>query len=113
MPAERKGNLEPVWHRLHRMSVPRSLVALPLLVVVLAACSDDGGTAPDMAELGDRTWFVTSITEDGVARPIVDGTEITLTFEQGRVRADAGCNGMSGASPSTVTSSCSKSWVES
>jgi heat shock protein HslJ len=70
---------------------------LPLLLVAApAACSDDGGTAPDMAELEGRNWFVASITEDGVERPIVDGTDIALRFERGRVHGDAGCNGMSG-----------------
>ncbi|TCK21537.1 META domain-containing protein [Pseudonocardia endophytica] len=51
-----------------------------------------GVQAAPMNPLQDRT-FVTDMTmEDDVARPVVDGTRIRLTFRAGRLDANAGCN---------------------
>lgn len=78
------------------MSLPRWLRAVPLLALVAAgACSEAGGSPPDLAELDGRTWIVTSITEDGVDRAVVDDTRIWLRFVDGRVDAAAGCGTMS------------------
>jgi heat shock protein HslJ len=50
----------------------------------------DVAAAPN--PLQDRVFVATSITEDGVPRPIVTGTEVRLRFRPGRLGANAGCN---------------------
>lgn len=63
-----------------------------------AGSSDDGSADsgdPDDGGLGDldgREFLSQSVTEDGQDRPLVDGTQIRLSFENGEVRANAGCN---------------------
>lgn len=83
--------------------MPRVLVTLlALLVVGLAACGegDQGGGASDHATSGPldgRTYVATSLTEGGEQRPLVQGSELRLTFGGGRLGIQAGCNTMSGA----------------
>lgn len=66
------------------MTVGRML--LPVLVL-LSACSQTPG-----ATLDGRTFLSTSVTTDGVARPLVAGTRIRLTVADGHLGASAGCN---------------------
>lgn len=86
--------------RLHRMSLPRSLLVLPVLVVALSACSGDdgggGGGSDVAAQLDGRELVVVAVTEAGAERDLVAGTEIRLTFEAGQLGASAGCNSMGG-----------------
>jgi heat shock protein HslJ len=55
---------------------------------------DDGGaslTGPDA--LVGQIFLSDTVTEDGEPRPLVDGTEIVLSFDQpGHLTAEAGCN---------------------
>jgi len=72
-------------------------VALAAVVLVLAACGDDddsdvSGSAVDAATLEGRTFVSTEV--DG--ETLVDGTEISLSFEAGGVAALAGCNTLRG-----------------
>ncbi|MEO6058883.1 MAG: META domain-containing protein [Candidatus Limnocylindria bacterium] len=66
------------------MTVGRML--LPVLVL-LAACAQTSG-----ATLEGRTFLSTSVTKDGVERPLVADTRIRLSLEDGRLGASAGCN---------------------
>ncbi len=86
------------------------------MAVVLAlgavACGD-GDTAVDVSgattttpqstspvgsadRLASRTWIATRISEDGAARPLVAGTQLTLTFDDGTAGGSAGCNSFGG-----------------
>lgn len=79
----------------------RILRALPVaaLLLVVASCGDEGGTTPvtpvDTGPDG-TTYVVTAVTEAGKPRPLVEGTEIRLRFDDGRLSITAGCNSMSG-----------------
>lgn len=72
-----------------------------LLLALLAACGGDSvvgsGDAGDSSSPPDKSNFVaTSVTEGGVERPLVDGTQIEIHFDGGRIGASAGCNLISG-----------------
>jgi heat shock protein HslJ len=68
------------------------------VLLALAGCGDDGDdTAEDEAapvteeDLDGRTFVSTEVEGE----TLVDGSEISLTFEDGTVGANAGCNNMS------------------
>jgi heat shock protein HslJ len=65
----------------------RSMTLLLALVVPLAACVVD-----NVLPLDGRTFVSSSVTEDGEDRALVAGTEIRLSFADGRLSAQAGCN---------------------
>lgn len=71
------------------------------LMLLLAACGEiDARTTP--ADGGDALWgrvfLSTSVTEDGQPRPLVEGTQIRISFtEDHRLVATTGCNTMGGA----------------
>jgi heat shock protein HslJ len=77
-----------------------------LLVLVAASCGDDsddaapgddggdGGGEGVSAEDLDGRSFTSSAVE---GHTLVEGTTVSLTFEEGRVGANAGCNTMSGS----------------
>jgi heat shock protein HslJ len=100
-----------------RSPSPRRPVTLACaaLLLLLAACGDDddgataagdrpsgaadgsgGGSGGGDRVLVGRTFVSTAITEDGEPRPLADGTGVTLVFDDGQLRADAGCNSLSG-----------------
>lgn len=66
---------------------------LVLLGLVLAGCA----AAPSGPTVDEREFLSTSVTEDGQDRPLVDGTQIRLTFNDGQIGASAGCNIMGGS----------------
>lgn len=70
---------------------PVLVLAGLLAAVALAACGGDGGGSqtPDLA---GKTFESTSVS----GHELVDGTTITLTFEEDRLGAYAGCNTMTG-----------------
>jgi heat shock protein HslJ len=43
-----------------------------------------------------RTFLSATVTENGQVRPLVPGTRLRLTFQDGDVRANAGCNLLTG-----------------
>jgi heat shock protein HslJ len=77
------------------------------LVLTLTGCGDDdpdvdtgGTTAPSAAdggadELDGRTFVATGVTEDGAPRPLAAGTELRLSFADGQLGVEAGCNHLS------------------
>lgn len=81
------------------------VLATLLATGLLVSCGDDGdgdtavgdgdGAAADGDGLGDldgREFLSQAVTEAGQERPLVDGTTIRLTFEDGGMSAKAGCN---------------------
>lgn len=81
------------------------VLATLLATGLLVSCGDDGdgdtavgdgdGAAADGDGLGDldgREFLSQAVTEGGQERPLVDGTTIRLTFEDGGMSAKAGCN---------------------
>ncbi|MCO8125716.1 META domain-containing protein [Acidimicrobiia bacterium EGI L10123] len=76
-----------------------ALALLALIVVAtVSACGDDdasvgtgGGTADLAAE-----YLSIEVTEAGAPRPLVEGTVISLRFDDGRVGASLGCNQLGG-----------------
>ena len=94
-----------------RMRITRALPAAAVAVTVLLAagalggCGGDddddgtGGTGATTAapvDLDGRTFLSHTVSVGGRDRPLVAGTRITLTFDDGTVGASAGCNSMSG-----------------
>ena len=79
------------------------LLVLPLAALTIAACGQPAdetranGTVAD--EPWGRTFLSTGVTEDGNPRPLVDGTQIRLNFNEDRqgFGAQAGCNSMGGS----------------
>lgn len=76
--------------------------SIPILMVavILAACaaaSPSGSGSPGApAGLDGRTFLSTRVTVAGADRPLVEGTQIRLTFQDGRVGASGGCNTFGG-----------------
>ena len=66
-----------------------------VLVLLLAACS--GNPAPGASNgLDGRAFLSTSVTDGGADRPLVDGTQIRISFDDGAIGASAGCNTIGG-----------------
>jgi heat shock protein HslJ len=55
---------------------------------------DGGGSSAD--DLVGRTFVSTSVSVDGTDAPLVDGTQLEITFEAGDISVNAGCNTMFG-----------------
>jgi heat shock protein HslJ len=66
-----------------------------LLLLVLTGCTVVPG--PSGPTLDGSEWLSIAVTEDGADRPLVDGTQIRLSFTDGQLGASAGCNTMGGA----------------
>lgn len=102
---------DPPSRRLTTM-IRRMLIAgLVVLGLVVAGCGDDGGEVdtggpttstaePDSGSSGDeldgRTFLSTGVTVDGEEHPLVEGTQVTVTFDAGTLGASAGCNQIGG-----------------
>ena len=88
------GGREPgtSGHRPRGMTSIRTvvLVAAALLVV---ACGASGAPSPAPASLESRTFLSTGVQ----GHDLVAGTHVRLSFKDGRVGINAGCNSMSGA----------------
>ena len=63
-----------------------------LLTLALSGCTGLPGPTLDGTE-----WLSIAVTEDGADRPLVEGTQIRLSFSDGQLGASAGCNTMGGA----------------
>ncbi|MEO8273508.1 MAG: META domain-containing protein [Chloroflexota bacterium] len=66
--------------------------AITILLVTVAGCSM-AGASPGLA---DRVFLSVSVTDRGVARPLVAGTRIRLDVRATDIGASAGCNSISG-----------------
>ncbi len=74
----------------------RTLVPLAATLLLLTSCGAVERPGDDAPDLEGHTFLSTGVTEDGSDRPLVDGSRLRLTFEDGRLSAQAGCNTMSG-----------------
>jgi heat shock protein HslJ len=84
----------------------RALAVPAVLLLALSGCGNDSvdqagdpqasgsPAANETVPAGD--FLATSVTQNGTPRALVSGTRIALTFTDGQVRANAGCNTMSG-----------------
>ncbi len=91
--ARRDGReLRATGHRLRGMTSIRTvvLVATALLVV---ACESSGTPSAAPASLESRTFLSTQVQ----GHDLVAGTHVRLSFKDGQVGINAGCNLMSGA----------------
>ena len=86
-----------------RVGIPTpSLAALLAFSLMLGACGDDktvvgGPTASDDSSglsLEERQFWSVSVLENGVERPLVEGTRVSVRFNNGNIGASAGCNSM-------------------
>jgi heat shock protein HslJ len=77
-----------------RPTAVRTTVLLPLFLLALAACGNDtsGPTGEPAATLDGRSFVGDQVT----GHDLVAGTTVRLSFEDGRVRAQAGCNHLAG-----------------
>jgi heat shock protein HslJ len=80
-----------------RVKLTRTTIASVLVLgaSLLAACGDDDGddaAPPSAADLDGRTFVATEV--DG--QELVEGTSISLSFEDERISVNAGCNTMNG-----------------
>jgi heat shock protein HslJ len=73
--------------------LPHAFVLLVVGTVLLAACSAAGAPSPSGRSFDGRTFLSTGI--QGV--DLVPATQVRLTFADGNLSAQAGCNIMSGA----------------
>ncbi|MFN8193548.1 MAG: META domain-containing protein [Nocardioidaceae bacterium] len=80
-------------------SLRRTSALLPVLALALAACGSQTGSASDGGGSGapdDGAYVVTTATVDGQDHPLVDGAQVVLTVDGGRISLTGGCNQMSG-----------------
>jgi heat shock protein HslJ len=70
------------------------LVAVIGVALLAIACSA-AGAAP--LNLEGRTFLSVDVTVDGVRKPLVPGTRISVSFRDGNLSANAGCNHIGGA----------------
>ena len=97
------GNRHGVWHRLVGMTRSQRFLRPAVLVAVAgllaASCGDDSDTTPADTAGGDPVLAIdgaTYLSDSLTGRDLVDGTRLSLGFEDGRLNAGAGCNTIGG-----------------
>lgn len=82
---------------------PPRLAVVPVVVLAVAlsigACGEDDATTPsqpDQNDLVGRTFLGGDVTVDDKPSPLVKGSQLRLTFDDGSIGASAGCNSMGG-----------------
>ena len=93
---ERQDGVQPGM-RTHRLAVVPFLVLTTALSI--GACGDEKGTAPSgpsQLDLVGRTYVGDDVTVDDQPYPLVKGSQLRLTFDDGSLGASAGCNSMGG-----------------
>ncbi len=69
-----------------------AVAAAAVVVIVLASCQlNSFGTGGNFV---GRTYIAVGVTQNGAAKQIVPGTQLTLTFTEDGIAASAGCNSM-------------------
>jgi heat shock protein HslJ len=86
---------------MHMKRLVKPLVVLFGLTLVLVACgqadNDTGSDAVTMAQLEGRTFVATDGTKSSEPFTVVDGSTLRVSFSDGQIAANAGCNNMGGA----------------
>lgn len=76
------------------------VVLLAAAVAIVAGCGTQHGTEPGSGgrdtRPADGTYVARSATVDGADRPLVPGSQITMTIKGAAIGLNAGCNHMSG-----------------
>jgi heat shock protein HslJ len=70
----------------------RRFLPLAAVVAALTACGGDDATAPSADDLEGRTFVAVSIE----GHTIVEGSEVAVSFEDGMILVEAGCNSQRG-----------------
>lgn len=71
----------------------RLAIALVATLLVLTACA----SSATAVLLDAREFVAVGVTDGGIDRPLAPGTQIRLSFENGNVSLNAGCNHIGGA----------------
>jgi heat shock protein HslJ len=71
----------------------KTYVTLLVVALVAAGCGASGAASDP---LSGRDFLSTSITQDGEPFALVDGTQVRLSFTDGQLSAQAGCNHIGG-----------------
>lgn len=75
------------------ITIRRQILLATIVLACAAGCVSGGSSQPNPTQaIAGRTFLSTGVTVDGVALPLVAGTRIRLTFENGRLGASVGCN---------------------
>jgi heat shock protein HslJ len=83
--------------RSHRLAVVPVVILATALSI--GACGDEDDTVspqPDQLDLVGRTFIGDDVTVDDQPYPLVKGSQLRLTFDDGSIGASAGCNSMGG-----------------
>lgn len=64
------------------------LISVALLILVTSTGCGNVGTNPNVSELVGTSWIITSLNE----APLIEGTQITISFEDGKLTGSSGCN---------------------
>ncbi|MDO7869210.1 META domain-containing protein [Nocardioides jiangxiensis] len=73
------------------------VLVLLALAVTIAACGTEGHREPGLMPTLSGDYVVTAVTDGGQPHAVVRGTEIRLSFADGNLDLQAGCNRMSAA----------------
>jgi heat shock protein HslJ len=96
---ERGSRIDPgdtAWNRIPSSGVTPKMnwrSGLLLSIFALTGCTF---TSAPVQPLDGTEWLSMAVTDDGVDRPLVDGTQVRLAFADAQLSASAGCNTMSG-----------------
>jgi heat shock protein HslJ len=83
--------------RTHRFAVvPVVVLSTALLTGACGARNDGAPSDPDPLDLDGRTFVGDDVRVDDKPYPLVKGSQLRLTFEDGSLGASAGCNSMGG-----------------
>ena len=67
-----------------------------MLALVACGNADDAASPSSSSDLTGRTFVSLNVTVDGDTRPLVTGTQLSLSFNNDGISGNAGCNTMSG-----------------
>lgn len=77
------------------MTIRRRALVAASAAAVLFAGGCGGTDSVSAQDLNGTTWVTTTVTRAGTESPAANGSTITVTFENGRISVNAGCNTMS------------------
>lgn len=73
-------------------------ILLPVFLALTSCGGEDASTPadPNQLDLAGQTFLSKDVTVNDQAYPLVKGSQLRLSFEDGAIGASAGCNSMSG-----------------